>query len=170
MTIQKRTSTFTWKAFLPLAIIAFVLLGLLVQNIRQDRALKRFQALDAAMVHTVNIYPSIATPVGSPVVFHPPHALIDEFIRSLSDLQPYAPNHDTVSSHEKSWFMEFVTQDGVIQLKCYIPYGRGGIVVGELGEWSTGAQWRHALFQSQALYVWYRLHHEEWLNIPEAAS
>jgi hypothetical protein len=99
------------------------------------------------------------------------HVLIDGFFRSLSDVQPYAPNHDTVSSHEKRWFMEFVTQDdGVIQLGCYIPYGQGGIIVGELGEWLTRSQTRYALFQSQTLYLWYQRYHEEWLNTSKGGS
>jgi hypothetical protein len=73
MATQKNTPMLTWKTFVPLLIIAFVLLGQFLQSIRQDRALKQFQTRNAATVHRVNIYPGVSAPVGSPVIFRRPH-------------------------------------------------------------------------------------------------
>ncbi len=118
-------------------------------------------SIDPQNVAIIRIYPGVTRPVGVPIVFKTPEPMIKEFLQSLTDIEGYLPNHDTVWQ-EQAWFMEVYAKapKKIIPIHFYIPFEQGKIVVADM-------MGNDGYFQSRKLFQWYQTYKDRWLE-PDA--
>lgn len=154
----------TWGAIVTLLLFIFLGGITLCRKAQKEQMLETLITMEPQTVTAFKIYPRVIGPYGSPITFHAPASIIDEFLQSLKDSQAYMYNHDTVASSDHSWFIEIETNSQVLQMSCHIPFGRGTIVAGRLGKWKARSSTPYGYVQSRRLFQWFQKYKGEWLT------
>ncbi len=153
-----------------ISIMVFLVLGgsvfgfYLYQKVQYQRKLDILTSLTPQQVTLFRIYPRVIIPSGTPVEFRVSNPLIQEFLQALTDLKTYWPSHDRVNSRDHSWFLEIAGNGEVVQIHCYIPSDKEGIVVGEIGRFRQNSGTSYDHFQSRNVFQWYQKYNNEWLT------
>jgi hypothetical protein len=85
------------------------------------------------------------------------------FLNAVHDLRYYLGSAGSVASFAHNWFVEVLTDEDIIQMRCAIVVEKPERVLGELGEFVEGGGGLHfGRFQSQQLYQWYQTYHARW--------
>jgi hypothetical protein len=140
-----------------IAVATIVLSFMLWQKWQYGVQIKTLTSIAPRAVTIFKVYPRVNGPLGTPVVFKTPEALIDEFFQALTDQHSYSEIRDTVDFDEQRWFMEIATEKMTIFLSFYIPHGKAEIVVG-------GFHYGYGSLQSHLLYQWYQKYKNRWLQ------
>ena len=162
---MKQKEDSLWNKEIPLPFVILVItsvVGILIFYIVQERkGLNTLISMNPQQISSFKI--SYSGKLGKEsIVFFIPDTIIDDFFYALSDANSYSPSHDTVASNEHSWFMEISTKEDTIQLGCYIPSRKTGVVIGQPKTWGDSG---YSDFQSRNLYQWYQKYKDRWLNL-----
>lgn len=153
---------------LPLVFIILILVMLIYGKSEYKTKINALTSMNPQHVTTFKIYSRVAgRPYRTPVTFNAPDPLIEEFFHALTDRRSYPTSRDTAKV-EQQWFLEVATGEIMIQIAFYIPYKKGDIVVGIIGNFSETGGSYDGDFQSRKLFQWYQKYSHRWLSPPAA--